>query len=336
MSSSQPSDNAVILVVDDDAGALELTRRSLERRMGCDYRVMGEESPQRALDLLRRLAEEEGQVALVLADVNRGRSSALPPLSARARRSSGCATSTSQCCARRRITRRDASRMLAAMDAQAARLKMVEQQLRGRGVRAEAVLTAMATVPRERFVSPSQARAAYDDSPLPIGAGQTISQPYVVALMVEALELDPSHRALEVGSGSGYAAAVMSRICARVYGVERHAELVEAARAALDRLGYANVTLRHADGTLGWPDEAPFDAILVSAGGPTIPQALREQMAVGGRMVIPVGTAARVQHLVRVTREGEGDWSETDLGEVAFVPLIGEQGWEDRPGQRGR
>lgn len=219
--------------------------------------------------------------------------------------------------------------MLAAMDAQAARLKMVEQQLRGRGVRAEAVLTAMATVPRERFVSPSQARAAYDDSPLPIGAGQTISQPFVVGLMVEALALRPTDRALEVGSGSGYAAAVMSRICGHVFGVERHLALVEAARTALERLGYRNVSLRHGDGTLGWPEEAPFDAILVSAGGPSVPAALRGQLARGGRMVIPVGGPGRIQRLVRVLREGEDEWREDDLGEVAFVPLIGEQGWAE-------
>ena len=216
------------------------------------------------------------------------------------------------------------------MEAAAARERMVEQQLRRRGVRDEAVLRAMAKVPREAFVSPSQARFAYDDSPLPIGAGQTISQPYVVALMVEALGLSADDRALEVGSGSGYAAAVMSRICAQVHGVERHPELVEAARSALDWLGYDNVSLRHADGTLGWPEEAPFDAILVSAGGPTIPAALREQMAVGGRMVIPVGTAERFQHLVRVTRQREDSWHELDMGEVAFVPLIGEQGWGER------
>jgi protein-L-isoaspartate(D-aspartate) O-methyltransferase len=216
------------------------------------------------------------------------------------------------------------------MDTAAARQKMVDQQIRGRGLRDQAVLEAMATVPREAFVSAGQARFAYDDSPLPIAAGQTISQPYVVALMVEALGLQAADRALEIGVGSGYASAVMSRICAHVFGVERHPELVEAAQAALEGLGYDNVTLRHADGTLGWPTEAPFDAILVSAGGPVIPEALRAQMAVGGRMVIPVGTAARVQHLVRVTRQSDNQWSEEDLGEVAFVPLIGEQGWGER------
>jgi protein-L-isoaspartate(D-aspartate) O-methyltransferase len=212
------------------------------------------------------------------------------------------------------------------------RQRMVERQIRARGVRDERVLHAMAAVPREAFVPPGQEAHAYDDSPLPIAAGQTISQPFVVALMVEALELGGADRALEVGAGSGYAAAVMSRICAAVYAIERHAALVADAQAALDRVGYRNVTVRHGDGTLGWPEEAPFDGILVSAGGPQIPAALREQMAPGGRMVIPVGTLGRVQRLVRVVRERADSWREDDLGEVAFVPLIGEQGWGEREG----
>lgn len=211
----------------------------------------------------------------------------------------------------------------------AERQQMVLRQIKARGVRDENVLRAMAEVPREAFVPPAQARFAYDDSPLPIAAGQTISQPLVVGLMVEALALRREDRALEVGAGSGYAAAVMSRICRQVFGIERHPELVADAQAALERLGYDNVTIRHADGTLGWPDEAPFDAILVSAGGPSVPAALQDQMAIGGRMVIPVGTAARYQHLLRLTRRGLADWHREDLGEVAFVPLIGQQGWED-------
>ncbi|CAN5609829.1 hypothetical protein BH23CHL7_BH23CHL7_07220 [soil metagenome] len=214
-------------------------------------------------------------------------------------------------------------------DAQA-RQRMVERQIEARGVRDAAVIEAMLTVPREAFVSSVQAPSAYDDSPLPIAAGQTISQPFVVALMVEALALGPDDRALEVGTGSGYAAAVMSRICRAVYGIERHAGLMRDARAALASLGYDNVTLRHGDGTLGWTDEAPFDGILVSAGGPAVPAALRDQLALGGRMVIPIGRTDRVQHLVRVTRESPDSWREDDLGEVAFVPLIGEQGWDDR------
>ena len=214
-------------------------------------------------------------------------------------------------------------------DATAARRRLVEQQVRARGVRDERVLEAMLTVPREAFVSKIQAPFAYDDSPLPIAAGQTISQPFVVALMVEALRLTADDRALEVGSGSGYAAAVMSRLCRRVFGIERHPELVAAAGTALAGLGYGNVRLRAGDGTMGWPEESPFDAILVSAGGPRVPEALREQMSIGGRMVIPVGNSGRIQHLVRVVRESADAWREDDLGEVAFVPLIGEQGWAE-------
>jgi protein-L-isoaspartate(D-aspartate) O-methyltransferase len=210
------------------------------------------------------------------------------------------------------------------------RQRMVEQQIKARGVRDPRLLAAITDVPREAFVSDVQASFAYDDSPLPIEAGQTISQPYVVALMIEALNLRSTDRALDVGTGSGYAAAVMARLCQRVYGVERHAGLVESAGAALGRLGYDNIELRHGDGTLGWPDKAPFDAVLVSAGGPSVPAALREQLAVGGRMIIPVGGHGRVQHLVRITRETADTWSEDDLGEVAFVPLVGEQGWSDR------
>lgn len=220
--------------------------------------------------------------------------------------------------------RRDAQ-----VDRAADRWRMVEQQIKARGVGDDRLLEAMADVPREAFVSPVQAPFAYDDSPLPIDAGQTISQPYVVALMIEALDLQPTDRALDVGTGSGYAAAVMAGLCERVYGVERHAGLVDSARAVLSDLGYDNVELRHGDGTLGWADEAPFDAILVSAGGPSVPAALREQLEVGGRMVIPVGGPGRVQHLVRVTRQTADTWSEDDLGEVAFVPLVGEQGWAD-------
>jgi protein-L-isoaspartate(D-aspartate) O-methyltransferase len=214
----------------------------------------------------------------------------------------------------------------------AARGRMVEDQLRRRGVRDAAVLEAMAAVPREEFVGRGQAGFAYDDSALPIAAGQTISQPYVVALMVEALDLRPDDRVLEVGAGSGYAAAVMSRICRRVHGVERHAELVESARAALERLGYDNVELRHADGTLGLPAAAPFDAILVSAGGPAIPAALRGQLAVGGRLVMPVGSSGQMQRLVRARRDADDEWREDDLGPVAFVPLVGAQGWRDEEG----
>lgn len=220
-------------------------------------------------------------------------------------------------------------------DLATARQQMVERQLRGRGVRDMAVLAAMGEVPREAFVPASFADAAYEDSPLPIAAGQTISQPLVVALMVEALELRPTDRTLEVGSGSGYAAAVMSRICQRVFGIERHPELTEASRRALDELGYDNVEVIEGDGTLGLPERAPFEAILVSAGGPAIPAALRDQLSIGGRMVIPVGDSTNIQRLVRATRVSDNDWREDDLGSVAFVPLVGEQGWDGGPRLRG-
>lgn len=208
--------------------------------------------------------------------------------------------------------------------------RMVERQIAQRGVRDARVLGAMRSVPREAFVDPGDEARAHDDGPLPIGAGQTISQPYIVALMIEAARLTPDSRVLEVGAGSGYAAAVMSRIAARVLAIERHATLAAQAALRLRRLGYANVELRVGDGTLGWPEAAPFDAIVVSAGAPRVPEALRSQLAIGGRLVLPVGGQARRQQLVRVTRAGEDDFTQDDLGAVAFVPLIGEQGWTDQ------
>lgn len=199
---------------------------------------------------------------------------------------------------------------------------MVEHQVASRGVRDDRVLSAMREVPRERFVGEEVREFAYEDSALPIEAEQTISQPYVVAAMVEALRLGPDDRVLEVGAGSGYAAAVLSRIAHRVFGIERHEILAESARRALDRLGYDNVEIRHGDGTLGWEEEAPFDAILVSAGG-AVPEALKEQLAPGGRMIIPVGEAGRTQQLVLMEKDADGFFSERNLGAVRFVPLIG-------------
>jgi protein-L-isoaspartate(D-aspartate) O-methyltransferase len=207
--------------------------------------------------------------------------------------------------------------------------RMVAQQISARYIRDQAVLDAMREVPRSAFVPDDLREFAYEDTPLPIGAGQTISQPYVVAVMVEALQLHPEDRVLEVGSGSGYAAAVISRICRRVHAIERHRELVEASMETLAELGYDNVQIRHGDGTLGWPEAAPFDAILVSAGGPAVPDALRDQLAVGGRIVIPVGGQAHLQRLVRVTRRGPDEFDEEDFGPVSFVPLIGAHGWQD-------
>jgi protein-L-isoaspartate(D-aspartate) O-methyltransferase len=209
--------------------------------------------------------------------------------------------------------------------------RMTATQIAARGVRDRRVLAAMRTVPRSAFVPENLRDAAHADAPQPIGAGQTISQPYVVALMVEALDLQSDDRALEVGSGSGYAAGVMSRLCRTVYAIERHEELVEMSRRTLARLGYTNIVQRRGDGTLGWAEAAPFDAILVSAGGPAIPPPLRAQLADGGRLVMPVGVEPRHQRLRRLIRQGPDRFAEQDLGEVAFVPLIGEEGWGDDP-----
>jgi protein-L-isoaspartate(D-aspartate) O-methyltransferase len=203
---------------------------------------------------------------------------------------------------------------------------MVEQQLIGRGIRDERMLAAFREVPREAFVDESVADLAYDDSPLPIGEGQTISQPYVVALMIEALGVRPGDRGLEVGAGSGYAAAILSRLADRIYAIERQPALALAGRDRLALLGFDNVDLRTGDGTLGLPEAAPFDAILVSAGGPGIPGPLIEQLAPDGRLVIPVGKA-REQRLLRITKSGDGRAYQQDLGPVTFVPLVGDAGW---------
>jgi protein-L-isoaspartate(D-aspartate) O-methyltransferase len=209
-----------------------------------------------------------------------------------------------------------------------AQQEMIERQLVGRGIRDPRILQAMADVPREEFVLHELVEFAYDDTPLPIDEQQTISQPYIVALMLEALELTGTDVVLDVGTGSGYAAAVASRVAKEVYGIERHASLARAASERCTNLGYHNVHIRHGDGTRGWPAHAPFNAIMVAAGGPSIPEALRQQMAVGGRLVIPVGETPRVQNLLRVRRTSRDTWDEEDLGAVAFVPLIGEEGWQ--------
>lgn len=214
-------------------------------------------------------------------------------------------------------------------DLSRARDRMVDIQIARRGVRDPHVLDAMRQVPREAFVEPGFEELAYEDGPLPIGEGQTISQPYIVALMIEAAEVRPGERVLEVGAGSGYAAAVMSRVVERVYAIERHPSLGEAAQERFRQLGYDNIDLRVGDGTLGWPDAAPFDAILVAAGGPEVPHALKEQLAIGGRLVIPVGGEEGHQTLLKVTRTSQTDYEEEDLGGVMFVPLIGEQGWAE-------
>lgn len=208
--------------------------------------------------------------------------------------------------------------------------RLIENELRNRGITDQAVLRAMRDVPREEFVSEEMRKFAYRNAPLPIGSGQTISQPYIVALMTQALELAPDERVLEIGTGSGYAAAILSQLANEVYTIERLGDLARSAQARLKRLGYANVYILHADGTLGWKEHAPFDAIVVTAGGPKVPPALLEQLRIGGRLVIPVGAERDEQQLIRVVRRGKDDFETEDLGGVLFVPLIGEAGWHDR------
>ncbi len=210
------------------------------------------------------------------------------------------------------------------------RRRMVESQIAARSVRDPAVLTAMGKVAREEFVPDRLAVEAYEDGPLPIGDGQTISQPYIVAVMTEALRLQPGDRVLEIGTGSGYAAAVLAEIALEVYSIERIASLADASRRRLADLGYTNVQILHGDGTLGWPEQAPYDAIVVTAGGPDVPKALLEQLTIGGRLVIPVGSLPRFQQLLRLVRTGAETYEREDLGEVAFVPLIGREGWPDK------
>jgi protein-L-isoaspartate(D-aspartate) O-methyltransferase len=209
------------------------------------------------------------------------------------------------------------------------RAQMVDEQIRARGVRDEKVLEAMRRVPRELFVPENSKHLAYSDSPLPIAGGQTISQPYIVAYMVEALALDGSERVLEIGAGSGYAAAVLGAIVREVFTIERIEELADYATERLAQAGIANVRVLHADGTQGWRDQAPFDAILVSAGAPRVPQSLLEQLKVGGRMVVPVGATHIAQELVRIRRVGSDEYLREDLADVRFVPLIGKEGWEE-------
>jgi protein-L-isoaspartate(D-aspartate) O-methyltransferase len=203
---------------------------------------------------------------------------------------------------------------------------MVNRQVQRRGIRDSRVLAAMGTVPRNEFVPADLVPHAYADSPLTIGAGQTISQPYIVALMVDALGLSAEDRVLEIGTGSGYGAAVLSKLAAHVDTVERHAALAGEAQVLLARLGYTNIDVHIGDGTLGWPEGSPYDAICVTAAGPDVPQALLDQLAQGGRLVIPVG-GRDVQDLVRMTLLPTGDWRRENLGPVRFVPLIGEDGW---------
>ena len=215
------------------------------------------------------------------------------------------------------------------MDCVPVRHRMVEAQIARRGVQDAAVLEAMRNVPREAFIAPDFKELAYEDCALPIAEGQTISQPYIVGAMLAAAGLNKTDMVLEVGAGSGYAAAVISRIAGKVVAIERQHDLVEVARERLQRLGFDNVEIVEGDGTKGWPEEAPFDAILAAASGSHVPQALLDQLAPGGRIVMPIGSPGWPQELVKVTKRADGGIDRENLGGVRFVPLIGEEGWKD-------
>lgn len=204
---------------------------------------------------------------------------------------------------------------------------MVRRQIAARGVTSPRVLAAMRTVEREGYVPSYLGEFAYDDTALPIEEEQTISQPYIVAFMLQALELDTKQRVLEVGTGSGYAAAALAEIAREVYTIERHERLAKTAADRLRRDGYDNVSVRHGDGTLGWPEAAPFDAIVVAAGGPEVPESLRRQLAIGGRLVMPIGERVGMQELVRIRRVSEDEFTTERLADVRFVPLVGEAGF---------
>lgn len=207
---------------------------------------------------------------------------------------------------------------------------MVENQIKPMGICNPRVLAAMGAVPREAFVPQSYQANAYDDSPLPLESGQTISQPFIVAYMIEMMELQGGERVLEVGTGSGYAAAVLAEIAAEVYTVERLERLAQSASCRLRDLGYQNVHVITGDGSLGDPEHAPFDAILVSAGGPQVPQSLKSQLKIGGRLVIPVGTQQLHQRLLKIRRLENNQYREESIADVRFVPLVGEDAWPGR------
>lgn len=204
---------------------------------------------------------------------------------------------------------------------------MIDRQIEARGVRSKTVLDALRKVPRELFLPENLREFAYQDSPLPIAADQTISQPFIVALMTEALDLEGGETVLEIGTGSGYAAAILAEIAGQVYTVERIGQLAEKANTTLKALGYQNVHVVHADGSLGWPPGSPYDAIIVAAGGPVVPASLKRQLKMGGRLVMPVGNSPRSQELVRITRVADEKFKSEDLLDVCFVPLVGKEGW---------
>jgi protein-L-isoaspartate(D-aspartate) O-methyltransferase len=207
---------------------------------------------------------------------------------------------------------------------------MIERTIRRRGLADPALLAAFRAVPREEFISADFAAHAYADGPLPIESGQTISQPYIVALTIDAAEIGANDKVLEIGAGSGYAAAVTGQIAREVIAIERHHELVKRAQERMRRLGYDNVRIIEGDGTLGCPAEAPFDAIVAAASGSHVPPVLIEQLKPGGRIVMPIGDPHAAQSLVKVTRNEDGSTRQEDLGAVRFVPLIGEHGFPDR------
>lgn len=219
--------------------------------------------------------------------------------------------------------------MMSWESASARRKQMVDTQLRARGICLPAVLDAMERVPREAFMSSGTEALAFEDGPVPIEEGQTISQPYVVAYMVEALRPCPHHRVLEIGTGSGYAAAVLACVVREVFTLERYETLAGSAAERLRRLGYANVHVAVGDGSEGWEEHAPYDGIIVSAGAPAIPEPLLDQLADGGTLVVPVGSRDGDQQLVRVVRRPGGRFDEDGLGLVRFVPLIGRHGWSE-------
>ncbi len=205
------------------------------------------------------------------------------------------------------------------------RQEMVEKQIKARGITDAKVLAALRTVPRHLFVSEALMDQAYSDFPLPIGEQQTISQPYIVAEMTQSLQLSPDDRVLEIGTGSGYQAAILSQIVYRVYTIERIHSLYIKTRKLFDKLGYHNIVTRYSDGTTGWKDEGPYDAIIVTAGSPEIPAVLVNQLTIGGRMVIPVGSQ-HSQDLIKIVRDESGI-HQTNMGGCRFVKLVGEHGW---------
>jgi protein-L-isoaspartate(D-aspartate) O-methyltransferase len=208
------------------------------------------------------------------------------------------------------------------------REEMVRSQIEARGIRDPRVLSAFRTVPRHLFVSEALREQAYGDYPLPIGEQQTISQPYIVAEMTQALELKKDDRVLEIGTGSGYQAAILAQIVYRVYTVERKRSLYMQARNLFDKLNYHNIVTKYADGTKGWPEESPFDAIVVTAGAPELPDVLVHQLVEGGRLVVPVGNQ-HTQELIKIYRDRERI-QQTNLGGCRFVKLVGEHGWKER------